>query len=116
PPGPVVTAARDGQGRAFLQLTPLGKGRLFRFTMPLSPTRLPALLEPDFPDRLRSAIRPAPTPTRAYARDIAPDTGAPPGFRPTPLREWRDVIALIVGALFLLERWLATARRRWPGP
>lgn len=116
PPGPIVTAARDGQGRAFLQVMPLGRGRLFRFTVPLSPARLPALLEPDFPDRLRSAIRPAPTPTRAYARDIAPDTGAARGFRPTPLREWRDIIAPIVAALFLLERWLATARRRRSGP
>lgn len=116
PPGPLVSAARDGEGRSFLQAMPLGQGRLFRFTVPLSPAQLPALLEPDFPDRLRTAIRPAPMPTRADAGDIAPDTGAAPSFRPQALLEWRDGIAWIVAALFLLERGLATARRRWPGP
>lgn len=116
PQGAPMIAARDAEGRPFLQAMPLGDGRLFRFTMPLAPTSLPALLEPDFPDRLRTAIAAAPAPGRVEAAEIAPRIGAVSHFRPPALREWRDLLLWVVGALFLLERWLATARRRWPGP
>ena len=116
PTGPVVVAARDAEGRPFLEATALGRGRLFRFTRRLSPPALPALLEPDFPERLRAAIRPTPAPVRAFAADIAPQEGAAPIHRPAPLREWRDALLWAICALFLLERWLATAARRWVAP
>lgn len=115
PSGPGV-AVHDRGARTFLSATPLGHGRLFRFTVPLTPAALPALLEPDFPDRIRAAVRAAPTPDRAYASAIAPQVGAAATVRPTPLREWRDVVALAIAALFLVERWLATGRRRWAAP
>ncbi|MEG3093194.1 BatA domain-containing protein [Sphingomonas sp. PB1R3] len=116
PPGPDAIAARDTLGRAFLRVMPLGEGRIFRFTVPLAPATLPALVEPDFPDRLLAAIRPVAAPARADAAQLTPETGAVPSFRAAPLHEWRDVLALVVAALFLLERWLATRRRRWVGP
>jgi hypothetical protein len=116
PPGPDAIAARDALGRTFLRVAPLGEGRIFRFTVPLTPATLPALVEPDFPDRLLAAIRPVAPPARADAEQLTPETGAPPTFHATPLREWRDSLALGVAALFLLERWLATRRRRWVGP
>lgn len=116
PPGPDSIAARDALDHVFLRVMPLGEGRIFRITVPLAPTTLPALVEPDFPDRLLEAIRPVAAPARADAAQLTPETGAAPTFRAAPLREWRDSLTLVVAALFLLERWLATRRRRWVGP
>lgn len=116
PPGPDAIAARDALDHVFLRVVPLGEGRIFRITVPLAPTTLPALVEPDFPDRLLEAIRPVAAPARADAAQLTPETGAAPTFRAAPLREWRDILALVMAALFLLERWLATRRRRWVGP
>lgn len=116
PPSPDAIAARDALDHVFLRVVPLGEGRIFRITVPLAPTTLPALVEPDFPDRLLAAIRPVAAPARADAAQLTPETGAAPTFRAAPLREWRDILALVVAALFLLERWLATRRRRWVGP
>ncbi|WP_294235583.1 BatA domain-containing protein [uncultured Sphingomonas sp.] len=116
PSATTATAARDGEGRPFLDVMPLGRGHVYRFTRALTPPTLPALVEPDFPDRLRAAIRPPALPVRAFATHIAPEAGAAPAFRAMARREWRDALALLIAVLFVLERWLATAKRRWRAP
>lgn len=116
PSATTATAARDGEGRPFLDVMPLGRGHVYRFTRALTPPTLPALVEPDFPDRLRAAIQPTALPVRAFATDIAPEAGAAPAFRAMARREWRDALALLIVVLFVLERWLATAKRRWRAP
>lgn len=72
--------------------------------------RAPALRDPAFPESLHVALfGPPPPPTRADAASVAPRasnaTFDPP---PTPLR---DVLAIAVVLLFLVERVLANGRR-----
>lgn len=102
---------RDGSGEAVVVGARMGSGRLLRFTRPLSPASLPELLEPDFPRRLRALLEaPSPMPASALALDHAPGTGAPAYAQPP--RDLRPWLALLVALLFLVERWLATSRRR----
>lgn len=110
-----VVVWRDALGRPLVEATPLGAGRLMRFTRPLTPAAMPELLEADFPSQLRAVLDP-PTQalTRVNASDYAPTTGArhvDPG--PRDLRPW---LAVLIGLVLLLERWLATRRKRGVSP
>lgn len=74
------------------------------------PSRAPALRDPSFPSSLHAALfGPPPAPTRADAATVAPRASKaifdPP---PTPLR---DMLAIAVVVLFLVERVLANGRR-----
>lgn len=74
------------------------------------PARAPVLRDPAFPENLHAALfGPPPAPTRADAASIAPRASKaifdPP---PTPLR---DLLAIAVVLLFLVERVLASGRR-----
>jgi hypothetical protein len=91
-----------------------GQGRVVQLTRPLTPKTLPALVEPDFPDRLWTLLDPPPAPTRVAAQDYAPavsEKGPAVAFNPHPidLRPW---LAVLIAALFAVERWLATRRNR----
>lgn len=88
----------------------LGNGRVLQLTRALAPATLPEVLDPDFPERLRTLFDPPPLPTSAFAATHAPRSGGP-ALSPTPhpLHPW---LALLVATLFMLERWLATSRRR----
>lgn len=88
-----------------------GRGRVMRLQRPLLPASMPGLLEPDFPRRLRALFDdPPPAPARVDAADYAPRTGAAPWpEQPRPLAPW---LLWAVALAFLLERWLATGRRR----
>jgi len=75
---------------------------------------MPALVESDFPATLWSLLDPPPAPDRVAAADYAPTVRATPGaspYNPHPvdLRPW---LAVAIAALFAVERWLATRRRR----
>ncbi len=113
--GPSVPVWRDALGRPLVEAAALGRGRVLSFTRPLDPAVMPELLEPDFPARLRTVLAdPAPPPARVEAQDYAPIAGGRPGA--PPAQDLRPALAGIVVALFAVERWLATRRRRASTP
>jgi hypothetical protein len=116
-PGDVARAVvwRDDLGRPLVEAAPMGGGRLMRFTRRLAPADMPVLLEADFPVQLRAVLNPpAATPRRVSAADYTPATGAR-HFDPAP-RDLRPWLAVLIGVVLLLERWLATRRRRGVSP
>jgi len=115
PSGATLVPWRDEVGAALVEETPLGRGRALRFTRPLTPAEMPELLQADFPRHLRAlfAAR-APAPSRVEARDYPPTTGGPSHAQaPRDLQPW---LALLTGALWLLERLMATRRSRAASP
>ncbi len=106
---------REESGAPLVEGASLGRGRVLRFTRPLTPTEMPQLLQPDFPRHLRALFAaPAPAPARVEARDYAPLTGAVP--YPQAPRDLQPALALLIATLLLLERWLATSRKRGVSP
>jgi hypothetical protein len=87
---------------------------VLQLTRPLQPASIPQLVEPEFPDALLRMLDPTPPPARVAAADHAPLVGAAPYAQP-PL-ELRPWVALLIALTFLLERWLATSRRRAVAP
>lgn len=108
PDAPVLWRDADG---ALARGLPYGRGRVMQLQRPLLPAAMPGLLTPRFPHELRALFADAPpAPSRADARAYAPVPGAPPyPERPRPLAPW---LAWAIAIAFLLERWLATGRRR----
>jgi len=107
-------AWRDPVGAPLAVSSRLGDGRVIRLTQPLAPAAVPQLVEPDFPDALARMLAPAPPPARVAAADHSPLAGAAAyGQPPYELRPW---LALVIGLIFLAERWLATRSRRSPAP
>ena len=114
-PGVAIIPWRDAEGLPVVAAHSTGAGRLFRFTRPLTPATMPGLLEPDFPHRLAALFTVgAPPPSRVFARDIAPITGAPAW--PQPARDLQPLLAIILAGMFVAERWLATHRSRAIAP
>lgn len=106
---------RDPLGAPLVEMMPLGRGRLLRFTRPLSPAAMPVLLEADFPAHLRAMLTPAPSaPARVAAIDYAPLTGARTYAQPP--QDMRPWLAMLIAALLMAERWLATRRSRGINP
>ena len=101
---------RDEQGNVLAQGLPHGRGRVLQLMKPLTPDAMPLLLDASFPERLWSVFAPVPpAPSRVAARDYAPTTGARAWpEQPTDLQPW---LLLLIAALFLVERWIATGRR-----
>ncbi len=117
-PSPVEGAQRvawrDTTGEPLASAGRFGKGRVLRLARPLEPRAIPALVESDFPETLWSLLAPPPPPDRVASADYAPTMRATPGappYNPHPvdLRPW---LAVAIAALFAVERWLATRRRR----
>lgn len=88
-----------------------GRGRLLVIHGPLDHAQLPELLSPEFPMLLQRWLSaPVRAPDQAMARDVAPTQGiAGWPARSTPLR---DVLLWLIAGLWLLERVLATHRRK----
>lgn len=110
-PGGTTTLWRDAAGATLIEGGTLGRGRVLRFTRALTPQVVPALLEPTFAGDLRKAITPAPpAPMKVLAEDYVPMAGVAAYSRPPlPLAPW---LAVLIAALLLVERWLATSPRR----
>lgn len=101
---------QDEDGAVLVRGIRQGRGRILQWTRPLTPEAVPQLLQPDFPDHLWSLFAP-PTaaPARIAAADYAPRTGGRAWpVRPNDLQPW---LLLLIAALFLLERFLASGRR-----
>jgi len=113
--GPATPLWRDAQGQLLVEGGSLGRGRWRRFARPLASETMPELLQPDFPTRLAGLLAdPPPAPARVEARDFHPLIGARAGS--PPAQDLTPRLAIVVAALFALERWLATRRQRAPRP
>jgi len=108
---PMVPLWRDASGVTLVEGAAFGKGRVLRFTSPLAPAEMPVLLDGAFPRELRAVlVSPGPAPSRVFASMHAPTTGAlsaPPA--PRDLQPW---LLWLIGLVFAIERWFATAARR----
>ncbi|QWP75234.1 BatA domain-containing protein [Lysobacter sp. K5869] len=106
---------RDAEGTVRVAGARVERGQALRFAGPVQPRAWPALLQPGFAAALRDLFAaPAPPPARIAARDYAPAGGGPTfAAPPLDLRPW---LALLVAALFLLERWFATRSKRGVAP
>ncbi len=108
-----VALWRDDNGETIVRGIALGRGRAMQLTRPLTPDALPELLDAQFPQHLRALFEAPPKmPSRALAASVAPLQGGP-AFTPTP-RSLQPWLALLIAALFVIERWLASAIRRRP--
>lgn len=105
-----AVAWRDERGDPLVRAAQAGQGRLLQLAHALAPAAMPQLLDPTFPHALRELLQPAPAPTAVAAADYAPGTGGL-AMAPVPL-DLRPWLALVIALLALLERWLATSRRR----
>jgi hypothetical protein len=113
--GPATPLWRDAQGRLLVEGGSLGRGRWRRFARPLASETTPELLQPEFPTQLAGLLAdPPPEPARVEARDYHPLVGARAGS--PPAQDLRPLLALIVAALFAVERWIATRRQRAQTP
>jgi hypothetical protein len=113
--GPGTPLWRDAQGQLLVEGGSLGRGRWRRFARPLASETMPELLQPDFPTRLAGLLAdPPPPPARVEARAYHPLVGARVGS--PQAQDLMPVLAIVVAALFALERWLATWRQRAPTP
>ena len=114
PPGRRRRAAaawRDDAGQPLLSAARLGQGRLLRFERALAPAECRSCWPVSHV--LRELLQPPPAPTVVGAVDYAPEAGAVAvAAEPFDLRPW---LALAIALLALLERWLATSRRREEG-
>jgi hypothetical protein len=114
-PATSVVYWRDEVGAPLVEGAALGRGRLLRFTRAFSPATMPQLLQPEFPRNLRNLFAtPAPALTRVAARDYAPIAGGASYAQPP--RDLQPWLALLIAAMLLVERWLATRHSRGSSP
>lgn len=100
----------DDNGNVVIEQVISDNRQWLRWAAPLQPATMPALLDADFPQRLQALLQPSPAPTRAAATDMQPTIGAEAS--PQPARELAPWLVAAIALLFLLERWLASARWR----
>lgn len=98
----------NGDGAPLLARAADGR---FLLTAPLSAAAAPRVLDADFPARLLAALQPRVTAARTDAADHAPLTGAVLLYAPTP-QPLAPLLVVLIAALFLLERTVASWPRR----
>lgn len=102
---------RDADGDVLIRGIALGGGQALQWTRAMTPAEMPELLEADFPQRLRAVLLQAPpAPSRVAAGAYEPQAGAAPW--PETSRELAPWLALLIAALFAIERWVAAGPRR----
>jgi hypothetical protein len=105
-----TVAWADAVGKPLMMSGPLGRGRVLRWQRRVNPEAMPELLDPDFAARLAALLtRPRSEPARVAARDFVPTAGGP--TYPPPARDLQPWLALLIAAVFLVERILASGRR-----
>jgi hypothetical protein len=113
--GPGEIVWRDDDGAALARDEGVGSGHILHLHGPLTPANLPALLDADFPDRLQTLLAaPMPPPMQAYASEVKPVTATSPTARPEQRTDLVPLIGVLAALVFLIERLLATRRRRQP--
>ncbi len=101
---------RDQQGDTIASDEPLGAGHVIHLRGPLTPAHLPDLLDADFPNQLHRLLLPARKPSdRAYSREVKPALIDRPGAERVTVLS--TLLGLLIAAVFLVERVLATRRR-----
>jgi hypothetical protein len=114
-PASTIAYWRDEVGAPLVEGAALGRGQVLRFTRTFAPATMPQLLQPDFPRNLRDLFATqAPAPARVTARDYAPIAGGASYAQPP--RDLQPWLTLLIAALLLAERWLATRRSRGVSP
>jgi len=106
--GAAVLAEADGTAVLYERLP--GRGRILSTASALTTDALPMLREPEFPQRLFALLAaPILPPDRAPAASVAPlqSHDRPAG----PVRPLGNYLAMLIAALFLGERLLATRQR-----
>ena len=110
-----VPVWRDADGDVLARSQPIGRGSLIALSSAFTPQALPALLDADFPERLAGLLRGVSSaPTSAPASAMRPATsGSAEGANAMPsaakpLDPW---LALLIAALVLIERIVATRSR-----
>lgn len=117
PPGIATVVWRDSVGAPLAEAVALGRGRIVRFTRPLVPAAMPVLLEPGFADAFAAlVVAPPPRPALVAAQDYAPEPGAATPNHVASVQAVQPSLAVLLAALFLAERWLATRRQRALAP
>lgn len=112
---PSVALWRDQLGKPLVEATAHGKGRVLKLTQALSPAEMPQLMEADFPRHLRALFdTPPPAPARVAANHYTPTLGG--DTYPQSPRDLRPWLALLIVLTLLIERWMATRRRRGVSP
>ncbi len=105
-----TVAWADAVGKPLMVSGPLGRGHVLRWQRRVDPAVMPELLAPDFAARLAALLaHPRSEPARVAARDFAP-TADGSAYLP-PARDLRPWLALLIAAVFLAERILASGRR-----
>lgn len=108
--GQGVSLWRDTEGKVLVRGVALGRGRILQWTQALTPDAMPLLLEPEFPAQLWHLFAPpGRMPSRIAATDYAPRTGG--AAYPEVPRDLQPWLLLVIAALFVAERWLASGRR-----
>ena len=103
---------RDDGGTVLASDESVGNGHRIHLRGPLTAAALPALLDADFPTRLQALVKSALSPpSRADAQEVEPRHSADPLPRFTQTTDLAAWLGLLIGFVFLIERWLATRRR-----
>ncbi len=109
---------RSAEGRVLARRSTAGNGQRITLSGAFMPADLPILLDADFPRRLHDALAPpAAAPTAAMASALQPVAGdvSPSVTMTATPQSWRPLdawLALLIAALFVLERLVATRRAR----
>jgi hypothetical protein len=107
-----TVAWRSEQGRPLLMEAKLAQGRILQWQQALMPEAMPQLLEATFAQELKTVLLPQDAaPNRAYASSQIPFSGL--SAWPESPSPWQPWLAILIAAMFALERWLANASRRW---
>lgn len=109
--GTTDTLWRDAQGEPVLVAQASGQGRILQWRRTLDARAMPLLESGDFPARLRALVQTQwLVPDRLRARDFKPVLAK--RAQPAAAQALAPWFALAAALLFVLERWLASHRRR----
>ncbi len=109
---------RSVDGAALARAMRIGRGRVVRLEAPFVASEFPELLTGSFAPVLRELLYPHDAhPDRALARDVVPVDDIKPYASSKPFaggaRELASWLAVLIAALFVIERVFATSAQRW---
>jgi hypothetical protein len=108
------SAWQAADGNPLLKTAVFGQGRVWHWQRAFNPQSLPELLEPAFPERLQSLLAGTVSPPDESLASLQMPRDGLPGW-PAPPESLAPWLALLIGLLLVLERWMAGAPHRWGG-